>query len=385
MRILVLIIWFCCIPFILSGQTKVRNSGNLKVFEGGKLGLHSDLVNDVSFDQNNGLVGLYGEESVQITGATTPVFYDLEIANPKGIFLDLPLGVRNNVNFIDGDFIASRKHTQVYINFLASSFYVGESDFSKISGYAYANNTREFTFPVGDDHRLRMLTIDADEEAAQLKCAYFFEDPNFSKTLDASFSTGKKSTNHLKISDKEFWRLEGDRSMYVTLSWDTKSNVGALAEYITDLKVVGWNKQQGQWVDLGNTFSEGGLEYGTVRSRAFIPDNYEVLTIGGNAELLDKYKKIDLDNYYLTPNADGKNDRLRIEGVTESPNNHIQIFNRYGVMVYSKDNYKDEFEGYSNRDQVVRRNQGLDPGIYFYIITLHDLKVKKQGYMYINR
>ncbi|WP_373075721.1 gliding motility-associated C-terminal domain-containing protein, partial [Zeaxanthinibacter enoshimensis] len=87
----------------------------------------------------------------------------------------------------------------------------------------------------------------------------------------------------------------------------------------------------------------------------------------------------------LTPNADGKNDRLYIEGITESPNNHIQIFNRHGIMVYSKDNYKDEFEGYSNRDQVVRRNRGLEPGIYFYIIILHDLKVKKQGYMYINR
>ncbi|NNF19687.1 MAG: gliding motility-associated C-terminal domain-containing protein, partial [Flavobacteriaceae bacterium] len=322
---------------------------------------------------------------LQITGATAPVFFDLEIANANGIFLDLPVGVRNNANFIEGDFIASRKHTQVYVNFLRSSFYVGESDFSKVSGYAYANNTKSFTFPVGDDYRLRILSIEADSEAELLKCAYFFEDPNASKTLDLSFNTSKKLNTHLEISDKEFWRLEAESPMRVTLSWDTKSNIGRLAEYVTDLKVVGWNKQQQKWEDLGNTFVNGGLEYGSVRSRPIIPDDYEVFTLGGNSEILNTYDTIELDNYYLTPNADGKNDRLKIEGVENAPNNHIQIFDRYGVMVYSRDNYRDEFEGFSNREQVVQRNKGLEPGIYFYIITLHDLRMKKQGYMYLNR
>ncbi|NNK75509.1 MAG: gliding motility-associated C-terminal domain-containing protein, partial [Maribacter sp.] len=63
--------------------------------------------------------------------------------------------------------------------------------------------------------------------------------------------------------------------------------------------------------------------------------------------------------------------------------NSIQIFNRYGVMVYSKENYQNEFQGKSNRTSVIDKGSDLDSGIYFYIITLNDLKQKHQGYLYI--
>ena len=72
-----------------------------------------------------------------------------------------------------------------------------------------------------------------------------------------------------------------------------------------------------------------------------------------------------------------------IEGLNLSPNNSIQIFNRYGVMVYYKANYNNEFGGNANRNLVFKRNSGLSSGIYFYILTLKDIKQKHQGYLYI--
>ncbi|NNE01589.1 MAG: gliding motility-associated C-terminal domain-containing protein, partial [Eudoraea sp.] len=114
------------------------------------------------------------------------------------------------------------------------------------------------------------------------------------------------------------------------------------------------------------------------------PNDYEIITIGGNDSDLETYSTIDLDNYFMTPNGDGQNDILELDGVEESPNNLLQIFDRYGVLVYSKNNYQNEFNGRSNRETVVTRDSGLPSGIYFYIITMNDLRQKHQGYLYIS-
>ena len=49
--------------------------------------------------------------------------------------------------------------------------------------------------------------------------------------------------------------------------------------------------------------------------------------------MLETFETIELDNYYMTPNGDGQNDVLTIEGIENSPNNSLQIFNRYGVSM----------------------------------------------------
>ncbi|HCO86123.1 MAG TPA: hypothetical protein DIT95_21695 [Arenibacter sp.] len=54
-------------------------------------------------------------------------------------------------------------------------------------------------------------------------------------------------------------------------------------------------------------------------------------------------------------------------------------------MVYYKENYRDEFEGISNRNMLVKGDIGLSSGVYFYIITLNDIKIKHQGYLYLSQ
>lgn len=365
-------------------QEAVHNFGTIQIHNTAKVGFHMDLINNGNFDQNLGLVGFYGENtSIKVSGAFSPIFYDTEILVDKGLFLDTSIGVINNGNLISGDVITPRNHTSVFPNFMDDAFYVGENDVSMVDGYAALTNKDVFTFPVGDDNRLRPLSINSNGINAFVKCAYFYENPHTTSINGKNYQSNKKQSKYLSVSDNEFWHLEGDIPSLITLTWDELSNVGAFAEYISDIKVVGWHREQGTWVILGNTNVEGSMVYGSVTSELFIPNDYEIITLGGNDDKLEDFSTVELDNYFLTPNGDGQNDLLVLEGIEKSPSNSIQIFNRYGVMVYSKENYQNEFIGESNRNSVIDKGAGLDSGIYFYIITLNDLKQKHQGYLYI--
>ena len=365
-------------------QDAFHNYGNLQIHNTAMVGFHLDLINNGSFDQNLGLVGFYGENtSIKVSGAFSPIFFDTEIVVDDGLFLDTSIGVLNNSNLITGDIITPRNYTSVFTNFIDDAFYVGENDVSMVDGYAAMTNKYVFTFPVGDDERLRPLSINSNEINAFVKCAYFYENPNTTSINGKNYQSNKKQSKYLSVSDKEFWHLEGDIPSFITLTWDEWSNVGAFAEYVTDIKVVGWHSKQKMWVNLGNTNVDGGLAYGSVTSELIIPNDYEIITLGGNDDKLEDFSTLDLDNYFLTPNGDGNNDFLVLDGIEKSPSNSIQIFNRYGVMVYSKENYQNEFNGVSNRNIVIDKGSGLDSGIYFYIITMNDLRQKHQGYLYI--
>jgi gliding motility-associated-like protein len=76
----------------------------------------------------------------------------------------------------------------------------------------------------------------------------------------------------------------------------------------------------------------------------------------------------------ISPNGDGLNDTWDISGLNARK---VQIFNRYGVEVYSRPNYTSEFEGKTNN------GNELPTGTYYYVITL-DTEAKT-GWLYINR
>jgi gliding motility-associated-like protein len=370
---------------LVRSQEAIHNYGDMQIHGTTMVGFHLDLINDGEFDQNSGLVGFYGfDKSIMVSGTNIPVFYDAEISVDNGLYLYTPIDVTNNVNLVIGDVITPRINTDVFTNFMENAFYVGENDVSLIDGYAAFTNKDNFTFPVGDDERLRPLGIRSEMIDPLVKCAYFYENPNAPSVFGKSFETEKTASEYMKVSQKEYWHLEGGIMTSVTLTWDELSNIGALAEYLGDLKVVGWHKEQETWVNLGNANVEGGLARGSVISEPFIPNDYEIITLGGNADKVEQFETLELDNYFMTPNGDGKNDYLVLDGLERSPNNSIQIFNRYGVLVYSKDNYQNEFDGTSNRNMVVARGSGLATGIYFYIITMHDLKQRHQGYLYLS-
>ncbi|NNC62824.1 MAG: gliding motility-associated C-terminal domain-containing protein, partial [Eudoraea sp.] len=211
---------------------------------------------------------------------------------------------------------------------------------------------------------------------------YFFEDPNNPSTFPG-FNTEIKPRNIFGISTTEFWRLEGSVLSRVTLSWNPRSNLAGLTTDVNTITIMGWSKSAAQWVNLGRESMAGDLSQGIVSSAPFIPDDYDVLTFG-SADEPEEF--LTLDNFYLSPNNDGINDFLEITELEQSPNNRLEIYDRRGLKVFQMDNYQDQFTGISNvENMVLNRGIGLPEGLYFYIISLDDLGLNFQGFLFLER
>ena len=78
----------------------------------------------------------------------------------------------------------------------------------------------------------------------------------------------------------------------------------------------------------------------------------------------------------ISPNGDAYNQYFDLStfGVKR-----LEVYNRYGKLVYSKNNYKKEWFGQDSG------NGALPTGTYFYIITFNDNSKPKTGSVYINR
>ena len=77
----------------------------------------------------------------------------------------------------------------------------------------------------------------------------------------------------------------------------------------------------------------------------------------------------------VSPNGDGLNDTWNLSGFNVK---NVEIFNRYGVKVYSKANYTEEWHGQSDN------GNELPDGTYYYVVEFNDNPVKT-GWVYINR
>lgn len=390
MRNLTYIVAFLWIGFT-QAQTALYNSGNLRVHAGRHmgLGLHTNLINDSSFDQNQGLVGFYGDEVIQVTGNIPPVLWDMEILTNSNVFLLNPILVENNTNFVDGNVLTPKNDQTLYLNFMDTGFFTGESNASKVTGFAAVNNRSLFSFPVGDQNQLRPLTLASETNSPLAICAYFFENPSNPSSILQSFNVEEKVRDIGTVSDKEFWIVQSDVPAKVTLSWNSRSGLEQIPNAtVESVIVVGWSKAARQWVILGNSASSGNVNDGFIVSDTFVPSDYEAITFGTIPLPTDTFavNNPTLGNYFLSPNGDGVNDVLVIEGMEESPNNSLQIFNRFGQKVYEKINYVDEFYGLSNTGSLIMSQDiGLPEGVYYYLVSLNDLRLQYTGFLFLDR
>ena len=385
---------FLHIAFLLSvsvalAQEGLYNSGNFTVHNNAQVGLHTNLINDANFDQTTGLVGFYGNRPIMVTGSIPPTFWDTEILMDNNVFLDIPLMVRNNVNFILGDFLTPTNTPTVNLNFMEDGFFGGESNASKVVGFAEVNNRNVFSFPVGDAEQLRPLTFNAQGSVPRAICAYFFENPSAPTSLSQTFNVEEKVNNIGTVTDREFWILQGNVPVQVTISWNTRSSLITIPNAtVESIIVVGWNKSSNQWVVIGNTAYSGDITNGFVTSETFVPNDYAAITFGTVPLPTDTFavNNPTLGNYFLSPNGDGINDFLVIDGMEESPNNSLRIFNRYGQKVFERINYTNEFRGVANTGSMVPNPaNGLPEGVYFYLVTLDDLGLEYNGFLFLDK
>ena len=93
----------------------------------------------------------------------------------------------------------------------------------------------------------------------------------------------------------------------------------------------------------------------------------------------------------LTPNNDGENDVFVIRNIELYPENTLEIYNRWGVKVYSTSGYGQNgryFTGVSNNRRVVSKSSLLPTGTYFYILRYKPGSggfKERKGYLYLTR
>lgn len=353
------------------------------------LGLHTDFINATPLDLSTGLVGFYGDNPIQVSGSHVPNLWDIEVNSGSEVFLNIPMEVKNNVFFFEGDFNSQVNDRSVFLNVQNTGIFTGESDISKVTGFAAAMNRSVFTFPVGDRAQLRPLTMESEGISPLAICAYFFEAPSFPASIAEAFDTDMKVRNIGTVSEREFWIFESAVPARVNLPWNSRSALGEIPNASPEsIIVVGWSKASNRWVVLGNTAFGGDLDNGFVTSDVFVPDDYAAITFGTVPLPTDTFavNHPTLGDYFISPNGDGVNDFLIIDHLEESPNNLVIIYNRYGQKVFEQPNYTNEFRGMSNTGKLyLNQDIGLPEGIYYYLAYLYDLGLEYTGFMFLDR
>lgn len=81
----------------------------------------------------------------------------------------------------------------------------------------------------------------------------------------------------------------------------------------------------------------------------------------------------------FTPNNDGYNDFFEIKGIQDFLNNEIIIFNRWGLVVYSTENYFNTWDGRDNDGNM------LPDGTYFAVLKLQSINKFYKTYIDLRR
>ncbi|MFN8276889.1 MAG: gliding motility-associated C-terminal domain-containing protein [Chitinophagales bacterium] len=97
---------------------------------------------------------------------------------------------------------------------------------------------------------------------------------------------------------------------------------------------------------------------------------------------ISKFEKLEVPTL-ITPNGDGLNDHLYAPGIESYPDNVMEIYDRFGELIFMQKGYVDEFAGIANQG-MIQSGRRLETDTYFYVLRLSSDKVQK-GYFELKR
>ncbi|SHJ08856.1 gliding motility-associated C-terminal domain-containing protein [Mesonia phycicola] len=224
--------------------------------------------------------------------------------------------------------------TQTSSNFEFDGFFSPEYAISTLNGHVYFDTNGNSTQDVGE---IDLANIDV-EVSDQLGLTQ-----TVSTDINGNWSTGVPL---------------GDVTSYVLIN-----NIPAFSDVV-----------QSEGTNPTNTTVAGNMDY------------YEI-----DGYYIDELTPNDLKVFNaISPNDDGQNDYLIIEGIENFPDNKLIIFNRWGTKVFDVSGYGQDnkyFRGYSEGRVTIKKESKLPAGTYFYILEVNSNSgetMKKEGYLYIN-
>ena len=119
---------------------------------------------------------------------------------------------------------------------------------------------------------------------------------------------------------------------------------------------------------------------------------YVIWTVADQVGLLDtctqriSIKEIPIIPQLISPNGDGVNDKLLIDGLEQFPNTQLLIFTRSGQLVFQSDNYELQQNAWDGKysESTFNKNSLVAPGVYYYILKLGGASGQSlKGYVYV--
>ncbi len=404
------LIGLCLLPFL--GQSQTVNTGELYVtpntqfstvgefqnlasgtfINDGEAFIYNHFSNEGTVDFTDGEEGLtrfQGTAVQQLSGGNISYFYDVLFDNTSSTTASFELSsevsIGNEVNFREG--IVKNDDFGGLMIFENNADHTGTYDGSHVDGQVQKDGDDTFQFPIGDGGFFRYATISAPDNTDDVFTAkYFFENP------DTNYPLSNRTGVIELIDDQEYWivtRDSGNSTVLLTLSWEegTTTPQEIVNNPLTSIHIVRWDETLQLWVDEGGAVNPANK---TVTTPLRL-DDYGVFTLARVNESIILPGDVIIYNG-VTPNGDGKNDYFIIENIQNLANNHVQIFNRWGVEVFETSDYDTNgnvFDGYSEGRLTINQSNRLPTGTYYYILT-YDYdnngtteRIKKAGYLYL--
>jgi uncharacterized repeat protein (TIGR01451 family)/gliding motility-associated-like protein len=154
---------------------------------------------------------------------------------------------------------------------------------------------------------------------------------------------------------------------------------------------------EGRYIIKASDINAGSISnqatvYGTSPMGIIVEDKSDDINLAGdNPTVLGVTECVLKVFNAVSPDDIGQNNVFYIEGIECYPDNSVQIFNRWGVLVFERENYNNmdhAFKGISEGRVTVDKSQELPVGTYFYVLKYKNSKsnsIEKSGYLYLNR
>lgn len=399
-------------PPVFSVQAQLLNPDQIKVTSGTLVSVHFDFKNAATGEFiNDGQVHIFnhwtndgkvsftpsqqgttyftGQEEQIIDGeipssAVYSRFKNVTFNNSYAstpFLLATDISVSGNSNFQRGIIDADSYNGKVI--FESNATHTNTSNNSFVDGRVTKVGTAAFEYPVGDANYYRPSIHGNSGDNSDAYTAHYFL-----QNSDVNYPHSNKKDNIQLINDKEYWEITKDNGLTdivltLTLNPDTTPSFIYQEMAGTAIQIVRWDTAEKKWI------SEGGVTDEAQRMVTAKVSGYGIFTLARVTKAPEELEDLIVYNA-LSPNGDNKNDFFHIKGIDKYPDNSLEIYNRWGVLVYQTQGYNESdrvFKGFSDGRATVNRGAGLPTGTYFYILKYKtETRVKeKSGYLYVNQ
>jgi gliding motility-associated-like protein len=375
---------------IMSTVDDFNNTETGDFLNDGEVYFYANFNNDglVDFDpQFDGYSRFNGSNPQKITGTMPSSFKNILFYNPNiqpAFQLYGDIVIYGDSEFNQG--IVNNDDFGGSITFESEATHTNTWNGSHVDGKVTRKGNAEFDYPVGDKNLYRYAKIaTTSEQISNFTVQYFFENS------DPTYTHSNRQEQIELMDDREYWTIENTGNatdILLTLSWDEVNTTprAIITLPATDIHIVRWDKTRNIWVDEGGV---ADLATKTITT-AITASEDGIYTLARVKTKIQPCVKI---YNAVTPNGDGKNDYFLIDCIEKYPNNTLQIFNRWGVMVFNTKNYDtygNVFRGTSEGRSTVDGSKTLPTGTYFYVLTFEGSEngktetYKQTGYLYLN-